>query len=140
MSLESTFYACNLSLSSYSVPLNFPKPAISPRSDGVGEASLITTRLARHHRGLTDYMAVQGCARVDLPGLTEPGCFVVNGAPAASTDQAILEEALTACGFERSGSGVWVLTRPARLSAMATPASGRARRQRRSPARMKDID
>jgi hypothetical protein len=64
--------------------------------------------------GLTDQMAVQGALGVQLPGADEVLCFVVNGAPAASTDKAINEECLTACGFSPNEKGVWVLPAPER--------------------------
>jgi len=58
--------------------------------------------------GLTNEMAVLGSVRVKLPGMAEPGVFVVNGAPDASTDLEIAEEALDACGFKRK-DGIWRL-------------------------------
>eukprot|EP00931_Biecheleriopsis_adriatica_P100469 TRINITY_DN75786_c0_g1_i1.p1 TRINITY_DN75786_c0_g1~~TRINITY_DN75786_c0_g1_i1.p1 ORF type:complete len:183 (-),score=38.74 TRINITY_DN75786_c0_g1_i1:137-622(-) len=60
--------------------------------------------------GLTDQMAVKGSLLVQLPGIPEKMCFVVNGAPDANQDQTINEECLIACGFQKDPStGVFVL-------------------------------
>ncbi len=60
--------------------------------------------------GMTKMMPVMGSVRVKLPGMDEPGVFVVNGAPVASTDLRVAEEALAACGMKKDAStGVWGL-------------------------------
>ena len=59
--------------------------------------------------GATNHMPVMGSLPVKFPGMVEPACFVVNGAPAADVDLCINEEVLTACGLAPDAFGVWVL-------------------------------
>ena len=56
--------------------------------------------------GFTKEIPVQGSVLVMLPGLEQPGVFVVNGAPSSETDLAIAEESLKACGLKKK-QGVW---------------------------------
>eukprot|EP00470_Lotharella_oceanica_P016019 CAMPEP_0170187326 /NCGR_PEP_ID=MMETSP0040_2-20121228/41424_1 /TAXON_ID=641309 /ORGANISM="Lotharella oceanica, Strain CCMP622" /LENGTH=190 /DNA_ID=CAMNT_0010434333 /DNA_START=18 /DNA_END=590 /DNA_ORIENTATION=- len=57
--------------------------------------------------GFTPYMSVQGSLLVEFKGV--PACFVVNGAPAASTDLEIATQSLLACGFEKTAKGTYAL-------------------------------
>ena len=43
-------------------------------------------------------MPVWGCSRIEIAG-TDAACIIVNGAPGAHIDKAILEEGLASCGF-----------------------------------------
>ena len=56
--------------------------------------------------GCTKGMPVQGTVGFAVPG-TEASCIVVNGAPAAHDDLAIVEEALAAAGFTKDGDGTY---------------------------------